>query len=56
MQDLPKAANNLVEGVPRFPTMLRLRIREERFLISARLSFFLETFDQGLAKIRQKIG
>jgi len=24
--------------------MLRLRIREERFLISARFSFFFETF------------
>src|SRR5207249_508134 len=40
MQDLPKPANDLVEDVPRFPTMLRLRIREERFLISARFSFF----------------
>src|SRR5438105_14062073 len=42
MQDLPKSANDLVEGVPRFPTMLRLRIRDERFLISARFSFFFE--------------
>jgi hypothetical protein len=36
--------------------MLQLRIREERFLISARFSFFFETFAQGPAKSRQKIG
>ena len=56
MQDLPKSANDLVEGIPKFPTMLRPRIREERFLISARFSFFFETFGQGLAKSWQKIG
>ena len=55
MQDLPKSANDLVEGIPRFPTMLS-RIREERFLISARFSFFFETFGQGSAYFRQKIG
>ena len=56
MQDLPKSANDLVEGVPRFPTMLRPRMRGERFLISARFSFSFETFAQGLAESRQKIG
>jgi len=56
MPDLPKSANNFVEGVPRFPTMLRLRIRDERFLVSTRFAFFFETFAQGLAKSRQIIG
>ena len=56
MPELPKSANDLVEGVPRFPGILRLRTCEERFLISTRFSFFFETFAQGLAKSRQIFG